>query len=76
MSESETTKVTALDNGPFLVTGTITIADGAGQAYQLDQSPIALCRCGASTNQPFCNGTHAKIGFAAVERATTPAPQA
>jgi CDGSH-type Zn-finger protein len=71
---SEPTKITAADNGPFLVFGEVVITDGAGQPYQVNGSPIALCRCGASTNMPFCTGTHAKIGFAAAQRATNPSP--
>jgi CDGSH iron-sulfur domain-containing protein 3 len=70
---SETTKITALDNGPFLVAGNIVLADGEGQPYPANGAQIALCRCGASTNQPFCNGTHAKIGFVAAQRAINPA---
>jgi CDGSH-type Zn-finger protein len=72
---SEPTKITVVDNGPLMVAGEVILTDVTGQAYQ-SGSPIALCRCGASTNKPFCNGAHAKIGFAAAERATTPAPQA
>jgi CDGSH-type Zn-finger protein len=28
-----------------------------GSEYQVDRSTIALCRCGGSTNKPFCDGT-------------------
>ena len=51
-------------NGPLLVEGpvTVTSADGAASA---DGSKAALCRCGASSNKPFCDGTHKKIGFEA-----------
>ncbi len=40
--------------------------DSDGKQLDLTGKPaISLCRCGASTNKPFCDGTHSKIGFQA-----------
>jgi CDGSH-type Zn-finger protein len=68
MSEPEVT-ITALENGPYLVRGPVTVRDADGNEYRSERQTIALCRCGGSTTKPFCDGTHSKIGFAAAERA-------
>ncbi|MCP4189114.1 MAG: CDGSH iron-sulfur domain-containing protein [Planctomycetaceae bacterium] len=64
-------KISVRDNGPFLVEGPITLVDGEGNAYPIDSSKlvIALCRCGNSNNQPFCDGSHKGCGFESAERA-------
>jgi CDGSH-type Zn-finger protein len=36
---------------------------------------VNLCRCGASTRKPFCDGTHSRMGFEAAERAVRQAEQ-
>jgi len=57
-------------NGSYLVEGEdVTLIDWNGQPYTLVKRPFALCRCGASTRKPFCDGTHSKIGFQAAEAA-------
>ena len=57
-------------NGPYLVDGDdVNVVDWNGNAYTIPKRPFALCRCGGSTNKPFCDGTHSKIGFAAAEAA-------
>lgn len=66
---TEPTKITTLDNGPFLVTGVVELTDGEGNQFQTERETIALCRCGSSTTRPFCDGTHAKLDFRAAERA-------
>ena len=57
-------------NGPYVVEGDdVRVIDWNGAEYQVERRPIALCRCGASTNKPFCDGTHSRIGFQAAEAA-------
>jgi CDGSH-type Zn-finger protein len=58
------------DNGPFLVQGDVSIVDASGKEFQAEGKAIALCRCGASENQPFCTGNHNKIGFESAPRAS------
>lgn len=60
--------ITIRENGPYRVEGTVVLQDADGNEYET-KSTMFLCRCGASTNKPFCDGTHSKIGFEAAERA-------
>ena len=59
------------DNGPFVVEGPVTVVDADGNAFPIspDKPAIALCRCGASGNKPFCDGTHKTCGFESADRA-------
>lgn len=62
--------IKVLQNGPYLVQGDdVAVVDWNGSSYQIAKRPFALCRCGASTNKPFCDGTHSKMGFKAAEAA-------
>jgi len=48
-------------NGPYLVADLENLRNVKGP---IEAGPkVALCRCGGSSNKPFCDGTHAKIGF-------------
>lgn len=66
---TEKTKITALDDGPFLVRGPVIVVDAEGSEFPSERATVALCRCGGSTKKPFCDGTHSKLGFRAAERA-------
>ena len=69
MSENEV-KITVRLNGPFRVEGPIKLVDCNGNEWDLTGKPaVSLCRCGASSNKPFCDGTHKTIGFQAAELA-------
>ena len=57
------------DNGPYLVTGPVKLVDVDGNEFQLPGEAIALCRCGHSSNKPFCDGTHKTAEFQSVVRA-------
>lgn len=51
-----------MENGPFIVHQVEEMTDADGNVYE-KKTKMALCRCGASANKPYCDGTHAKIGY-------------
>ena len=51
-----------MPNGPLIITGDIQLNNPDGTSKELS-GKTALCRCGASNNKPFCDGSHAKIDF-------------
>jgi CDGSH-type Zn-finger protein len=57
-------KIVAMPNGPLLLAETGRLVDEAGHDAP---SPVYLCRCGASRHKPYCDGSHAAIGFRAAE---------
>ncbi len=61
--------ITVRENGPYLVRGPINLVDAAGDEFRVEREVIALCRCGGSSNKPFCDGTHSRIGFEAATHA-------
>jgi len=61
----ETTTIEVLKNGPYFITGPVTLLDA-------DENPIPttagatrikLCRCGRSAEKPFCDGSHRTSGW-------------
>jgi CDGSH-type Zn-finger protein len=56
-------------NGPYRIRGNFTLVDVDGKEWKIEGEQIALCRCGQSSNKPFCDGTHRSCGFASEVRA-------
>ena len=61
MTNSETAAIIPTENGPFMVTGLDEISTDEGTRAVEDE--VALCRCGRSSNKPFCDGSHEAVGF-------------
>jgi len=62
LSHAEAPEVRASADGPLLVSGGVRVTDAAGNVlYEGERA--ALCRCGGSSNKPFCDGTHKRNGF-------------
>ena len=67
-------KITVRPNGPLRIEGTVRLVDAEGNDWDVAAKPaFSLCRCGASANKPFCDGSHGKIGFQSVESPVKPA---
>ena len=82
-TESAAAVIRITQNGPYLVSGGLPVSEQAigidpegnawswvsGDALEAGEA-YALCRCGRSANKPFCDGTHAKVGFDGAETAS------
>lgn len=55
-------RIAVIDDGPLYVQGGVAVEGSDGEAYERLHR-MSLCRCGASKNKPYCDGTHAEIGF-------------
>ena len=55
-----------IPNGPLVISGEMTAFELIGEHGSLidiaGRPNVVLCRCGASFNKPFCDGTHSKLG--------------
>lgn len=73
---SDVVEIICNDRGPLRITGgNFVIKDAQGKAYDLaGRTTISLCRCGQSSNKPFCDGTHNRCGFDSVVVACTLPP--
>lgn len=61
-SELLETKVEVLENGPLLVYGTLKVTHKDGKEETKNKT-TAFCRCGASKNKPYCDGSHVDTEF-------------
>lgn len=58
------TKVMLKKNGSIRVEGDFELFDSEGNAIDLAGTPgVSLCRCAASANMPYCDGSHKACGF-------------
>ena len=65
MSSEKKSSITPTPDGPYLVKDLNNFVNQKGQIEA--KETMALCRCGGSANKPFCDGTHAKIGFSSAK---------
>jgi CDGSH-type Zn-finger protein len=83
MTTKDDKKIMITKDGPYLVSGNLPIdkqiiaigEEGEPEKWVKGKNvpsnkPCALCRCGESKNKPFCDGTHAKVGFKGAETAS------
>jgi CDGSH-type Zn-finger protein len=60
-------KVEAYENACLVMEtgGSFVVKRDDGSEEVVEKDTVALCRCGQSSNKPFCDGTHALVGFTA-----------
>lgn len=65
--------IEAIPNGPLLLRGDLQLMNGDGVPIA-HETRVALCRCGASENKPFCDNAHRRIGFTTEDAIASPPP--
>lgn len=60
-------RITVVTDGPYVLTGAPPVTSWLGEPLP-GPAVAALCRCGASATKPYCDGSHAEIGFSGVKR--------
>jgi CDGSH-type Zn-finger protein len=55
-------EITIIKGGPIHAKGLFTLRDSAGNE-ETKEHDVYLCRCGGSSNKPFCDDTHLRIGI-------------
>ncbi len=55
-------KITQIKDGPIMLNGNVVLQTSSGRVAW-SGTKVALCRCGASANKPFCDGSHKTTGF-------------
>ena len=71
------TRITVRNNGSLGVEGDFEIVDQEGRPFDLiGRTKVSLCRCGQSSNKPFCDSSHKTCGFDSVVMAFAMAPPA
>ncbi len=60
-----------LEDGPLIVKGLENLVNSKGEKVEVEKITV-LCRCGRSSNKPFCDGTHKKVGFSGTREIDKP----
>lgn len=60
--ENKKAQFRVIPNGSLEVSGTFELFDSDGEIITR-QGPVYLCRCGMSSDKPFCDGSHRSAGF-------------
>lgn len=60
--ENKTAQFKVIQNGPLQVSGDFELFNSEGE-YITKEGPVFLCRCGMSSDKPFCDGSHKAANF-------------
>jgi CDGSH-type Zn-finger protein len=55
--------ITVTRDGPYCLVGGIEVVGEEPRGEEVSREHCACCRCGASKNKPFCDGSHSEVGF-------------